>query len=431
MSFERSLLPTNYPRYGRAVDETGARLADVPVPIGDMWNPWRTPEAVLPFLAWALSVDVWDEEWETAKKRSVVANSLWLHMHKGTLGGIKDHVALVGSTIVSAVTPPAAAYLSPDITAEERNAFLADLPQLRLYDQWQGEAASDATFWDDFSGEFDTDSAGHHLWFELDDTSGARTGEFAELYDRGVVKVLDRNAVRIDGNHYQVTLNGAGGYGVFSGGAWPSVGLPHASFFNDPDEFLLESTAASRYFTFTLQQSTGSNRLLYSFAIHASGSPVNTEPDFVAEHGHDFAGVFCDLPIGEAGTAGAAYFTPNLAGTRLFRVVYFFREERASIDTRALSFLDDARFGIDDYTAELSAVIPGKRPVWIADDFIDGYLYDDEPVALWKTCDAIVAAKSERDKILVRTSLFKSLTIGQRLLVGTPLILGEFSSTWR
>lgn len=422
MSFERSLIPANYPRYGRAVDEANARLIDVPVPVGDMWNPWKAPAVVLPFLAWALSVDVWVEEWPEEKKRAVIAASFDLHRHKGTLGGIKDHVALLGSEVTLAVTPPAASYLSPDISEEERLAFLADLPQLRLYEQWTGESDSEASFWNEFAGEYFTDADGRSLLFEVALDLSPRTGEFAELFDRGQITPLSRNAVKLVGDHYEVMLTGIDVFGIYGGGA---------DFHDEPFKFFVDSTATDRWYSFKLTESTGSARLLYSFAIHAGGAAVNTEPDFVAEKGFDFASVFCDEPIGDTGSAAESWYQPSTAGTRLYRVVYFYKAGRQTIDTRALSFLNDARFGIDNFTAELSTIIPGYRPPWIADDFIDGYFYDADLTALWRTLDAMVSAKAERDVVLVRTSLFKPMSIGQRLVIGTPLIMGSLFSSWR
>jgi phage tail P2-like protein len=427
VKFDRSLLPPGYPRYGQAVDQAAAHLYDVPVPIRDVWNPATCPEVALPFLAWALSVDVWDASWSTEKKRAVCAASFDLHRHKGTLGGIKDHVALVGSTITVAVTPPAASYLSPDDTTAEREAYLASLPQLRLYEQWPLADDSQATFWNDVSGEWFDDESGPVL-FELDDTAAERSGTFAEFVDGGVTTPLERNAMKIDGNRYDVMLAGDGSGDAFADG-----------FMDDPrEDFLAESTAATRFYSFSLAEASAGNRMLWAFDIHPGGYPVNTEPEHVAELGYDPAGVYSDLPIAETGddsagepAAAAAFFIDSTAGERLYQVVYFFVAGRVETDSRGLCFLDDARFGIDNFTAELSAVIPGYRPPWVADDYIDGFMCDDDLTALWAACDAIVAAKAERDCVLVRTSIFKPMEIGEQLLVGTPLLLGELSPSWR
>ncbi len=54
-----------------------SEIQRVPVPLRTLWN-WRAccPVNLLPYLAWALSVDRWDEKWPEATKRSVCASFL-------------------------------------------------------------------------------------------------------------------------------------------------------------------------------------------------------------------------------------------------------------------------------------------------------------------------------------------------------------------
>lgn len=59
-------------------------------------NPWECPAEFLPWLAYAESVDVWNDRWPEATKRSVIANAKTLHYRKGTTGGVKDALAALG-----------------------------------------------------------------------------------------------------------------------------------------------------------------------------------------------------------------------------------------------------------------------------------------------------------------------------------------------
>ena len=52
-----SLLPHNASPQERAIEAATARLADVPVPLRDLWNPETCPAELLPWLAWAFGVD--------------------------------------------------------------------------------------------------------------------------------------------------------------------------------------------------------------------------------------------------------------------------------------------------------------------------------------------------------------------------------------
>lgn len=73
-----------------------ARLSDVPVPVRDVWNPDTCPAALLPWLAFAFSVDSWNADWTEAQKRQVIRDSVFVHRHKGTRGAVRRALASLG-----------------------------------------------------------------------------------------------------------------------------------------------------------------------------------------------------------------------------------------------------------------------------------------------------------------------------------------------
>jgi phage tail P2-like protein len=83
-----SLLPPNATPQETAIEAATARIADVPVPNATLWNPATCPAALLPWLAWALSVDEWDGTWPEARQRAVIAASIGVHRRKGTRGAV-------------------------------------------------------------------------------------------------------------------------------------------------------------------------------------------------------------------------------------------------------------------------------------------------------------------------------------------------------
>lgn len=91
-----SVLPYNATRQERAQEAATARLATVPVPIRPMWNPDTCPAAQLPWLAWALSVDVWNANWTDAQKRGAIKASFAVHQRKGTAGAVRDALQALG-----------------------------------------------------------------------------------------------------------------------------------------------------------------------------------------------------------------------------------------------------------------------------------------------------------------------------------------------
>jgi len=90
------LLPPNATAPEHALDDSIARLGAVPVEIVKTWHPHTCTMDLLPWLAWALSVDEWDETWSEAQKRATVAASYEVHSRKGTPHAIKTAIQALG-----------------------------------------------------------------------------------------------------------------------------------------------------------------------------------------------------------------------------------------------------------------------------------------------------------------------------------------------
>lgn len=92
----KSLLPINATKPEKDIEASIERISDIPVPIKDLWNPQTCPEKLLPWLAWALSVDVWDSSWTTEIKRNVIAQSVSIHRIKGTVEAVEQALLTLG-----------------------------------------------------------------------------------------------------------------------------------------------------------------------------------------------------------------------------------------------------------------------------------------------------------------------------------------------
>lgn len=77
------LLPPNATALESALSDAAA-MEHKPEVVASLWNAATCPVALLPWLAWALSVDEWDEAWPEARKRQAVLQSVQLHRKKGT-----------------------------------------------------------------------------------------------------------------------------------------------------------------------------------------------------------------------------------------------------------------------------------------------------------------------------------------------------------
>jgi phage tail P2-like protein len=97
MTAPATLLPPSSTPLERALDQTGAvRLQALPSVVASLWNADDCPAALLPYLAWALSVDEWDEGWGVDKKRAVISESSLVHRQKGTPASIRRAIASIG-----------------------------------------------------------------------------------------------------------------------------------------------------------------------------------------------------------------------------------------------------------------------------------------------------------------------------------------------
>lgn len=66
------------------------------IPIADLINPEKCPVKLLPYLAWAFSVDQWDENWHETQKRLAIKQSFLVHKQKGTITALKRVVESLG-----------------------------------------------------------------------------------------------------------------------------------------------------------------------------------------------------------------------------------------------------------------------------------------------------------------------------------------------
>lgn len=93
------LLPVGSSPLEVAAAQAAAEIARVPVTLRTLWNPQTCPIALLPYLAWAFSVDRWDFDWPEATKRSVVASAFFVHRRKGTISALRRVVEPLGYLI--------------------------------------------------------------------------------------------------------------------------------------------------------------------------------------------------------------------------------------------------------------------------------------------------------------------------------------------
>jgi phage tail P2-like protein len=139
-----TLLSPNASPLLRAIERVLARrLERLTTAVDAVLDPYACPIAFLPFLAWAVSVDVWRSDWPEAQKRAAVAASLAVHRRKGTVAGVKAALnalnarvdlrewfntggaPFTGTARIYAASAAGAPQLSPELLADLQAALVA------------------------------------------------------------------------------------------------------------------------------------------------------------------------------------------------------------------------------------------------------------------------------------------------------------------
>jgi len=91
-----NLLPSNSSALERAAAQAGVQATDLPVILRSLWNPETCPLNLLPWLAWAWSVDDWSNDWSERQKRDTVKQALAVQRIKGTIGAVRRALGALG-----------------------------------------------------------------------------------------------------------------------------------------------------------------------------------------------------------------------------------------------------------------------------------------------------------------------------------------------
>lgn len=105
-----------------------------------VWDPYGIPLPLLPYLAWAMGVNFWNDQWSEQTKRDWVARQWEFKSKRGTIDGVimaldfagRD-VSPFGYKLRGYITQPQTYFMGPSLTKEQREAWLAELPQVRVY----------------------------------------------------------------------------------------------------------------------------------------------------------------------------------------------------------------------------------------------------------------------------------------------------------
>lgn len=100
-----TLLPPNATPLERALAKASAMPHSLEE-IRQLWNHRTCPLHLLPWLAWAWSVDEWDPAWTEGQQRAMVGASIRLHKKKGTVWAVREALLRSGLESVRVIEKP-------------------------------------------------------------------------------------------------------------------------------------------------------------------------------------------------------------------------------------------------------------------------------------------------------------------------------------
>ncbi len=100
MALPPSILPPNRTALELATDLLLAdRFDGVGTPLRNLWSAQDCPADLLPWLAWALSIDQWDPAWSERTRRARVAQAIAVQRRKGTRDSVRRVIRAFGGNI--------------------------------------------------------------------------------------------------------------------------------------------------------------------------------------------------------------------------------------------------------------------------------------------------------------------------------------------
>jgi hypothetical protein len=367
----------------------------------NLWNPFKCHIDDLPYLAWSLSVDIWDPDWEDEKKRKVVADAVYHHRIKGTKLGVSTYLDLVGAELKDLIVPPARGYRIPAMTNDEFQAWLGRLPQIRLYPYVIRQQATDYDFrMPDYcfrNDGFRKPSIGPQIY-----------GRRATLTRAGQeVPVRIEAMTDLDGATIERLL-----FAKATNRDFHSNGFRGTKFYESTD-------AAENVVTVRVNQAASD---LISVTPGLTPQSVKPVPVFEAHTARPAQ----DFRASGNSFRGRSFRMPTDAPQWIFDKISLHYKGDLPTGLQAKWYRGNMRYGIPAYQAQATVAIKDKRSYarGFGGRFRNGFRTTTDNSKLWDACDAIVAAKPLRDTVLVDTVTHRVIRLKDRRKLGS-FKLGE------
>ena len=391
----------------RAMADTDAlRLIDIYAEaVIDVWDPYAISLTNLPYLAWAMGVNLWEDGWREHTQREWTARQWEFQSLRGTPAGIAMALDFIGRDftpgrpgyrLVEYVAPPQGFYASPKITTEEWNAWIWQMPELRItLAEGTGIASLDEWIVDDgFAG----------VMVVARDDGPALYGRRAFLRSHGVdtplqlsrfvVTTAAREAIDIE----RICIPGVAGVAFVAG-----------EDMLGEDRFIDADEVAPQLITYRVDSHYDRTDASLELNVVTPGlEPINVNYERISDIGdggpfifvNDFAN---DYFVGDG----------REAALMLADRIYLNDPNVAAPMLRGISFVGVDRVNMPNFNAELLIDLRASDPLptiicedsFVADSFVGLDKFEDMDRAM----RAVVASKAFRDRVLASFETVKPI----------------------
>lgn len=391
--------------------------------IRSIWDPWEVPVRLLPYLAWAMGVQYWNDDWSETTKRAWVDYQFRFKSIRGTKKALEEAVRYAGRDVsrwgyqaVEVTTQPQRVFSGPSLTREQREVWLASLPQVRVWRISDPGFASPYKLFYNASNSARLRNRRFHLNGKrvfapghVPATPGANyavTGVAASSpFERGRSAAFSTPSTAIErlkprarwveggvetdmrvtnfGSYFQLHKRSSEGRQVYSGRPF---GL---------GRHFLPSTAHERLVTIQPKAA-----MPWRGATTPTLQAVTSEPERIKVPGTRKYQVFSNLPVG-------GYFSPTTAPLRIFNRYAVLDPSIRQFRRTPVQFMGVGRFGFPPFTAWAKVRVGGVVKRWQAGYgfMIPGTKFflphDGKPIEQVRL--AIQSSKALRDKIMLVT----------------------------
>jgi phage tail P2-like protein len=449
------LLSPNNTALERAIAGPTGRLDNaVLVPIDLLLRPWDIPEGYLPWLAWHMSLDLWDWQWDEYKKRAVTARAVELNRMKGSERAIRTYPEIMGSEVLQIVVPPQEFNIGKPLSKDEWDEWIRKNPEIRIkLIEGEGVASYDAWYIQSgYSGAVpDTSPPTEVPLPDTDDNKWGFIGESFLFLDEGPILHGRRVIVRQDGvdvpaQYVRKTTDTIEGQVVevehVSIPGQSTLGFFVGQDFLGDDKFLAGkvSEVEPRLFNVRLDSTydheTSALWLDLLLPDFKPRSPRYERTSDIGDAGpYLFIGDFFigaddqyELESGET-TFGypPAIIQRNRAGDMLADRIYLIDPAVPVPFLEGMSFIGVDRIGMPAFTADVMVDLKTKDPV---NFFLDTNCYIGQPDCFINDYDdyymerslrALQAAKSARDRVYANFAPYRQITATDVMTPGTQV----------